>query len=89
MKKYFFKIYNRKIGKDYPPLIIPELGINHEGNLDLAIHMSDLAFKAGAEIIKNQTHIPDKEMAPIAKKYHLVIQKKIFLILLKIIRFQN
>ena len=68
MKKYFFKIYNRKIGKDYPPLIIPELGINHEGNLDLAIHMSDLAFKAGAEIIKNQTHIPDKEMAPIAKK---------------------
>ena len=27
--------------------------INHEGNLDLAIHMSDLAFKAGAEIIKN------------------------------------
>ena len=53
MKKYFFKIYNRKIGKDYPPLIIPELGINHEGNLDLAIHMSDLAFKAGAEIIKN------------------------------------
>jgi N-acetylneuraminate synthase len=66
MKK-FIKIGKRKIGEKYFPLIIPELGINHEGNLDLAIHMADLAFKSGAEIIKNQTHIPDMEMAPIAK----------------------
>ena len=67
MKK-FIEISKRKIGDKYLPLIIPELGINHEGNLDLAIYMADLAFKSGAEIIKNQTHIPSMEMAPIAKK---------------------
>ena len=61
------KIQKRKIGKGYLPLIVPELGINHGGNLELAIHMADLAFKCGAEIVKNQTHIPDMEMAPIAK----------------------
>ncbi len=67
MKK-IIQIQKRKIGNGYPPLIIPELGINHQGNIDLAIHMADLAFKCGAEIVKNQTHIPEMEMAPFAKK---------------------
>lgn len=62
-----FKLENRKIGSEYKPLIIPELGINHYGKLDFAIYLSDLAFKAGAEIIKNQTHIPDHEMSNSAK----------------------
>ena len=31
--KAFLKINNLKIGEDYEPVIIPEIGINHNGNL--------------------------------------------------------
>ena len=62
------RIGNRKIGKNLQPLIIVELGINHSGNYNLAKKLIDTAKKAGAEIIKNQTHIADKEMSDEAKK---------------------
>ena len=29
-----FKIGNRVVGDNYPPLVIAEIGINHNGNLD-------------------------------------------------------
>ena len=62
------KIGNRIIGEGHLPLIICELGINHQGSLSLAKKMVDLAYKSGAEAIKNQSHILDKEMIPDAKK---------------------
>ena len=62
-----FKINNRKIGPEYPPLVIVEIGINHEGNLDLAKKLVDEAYKAGAECIKHQTHIIEDEMSKSAK----------------------
>lgn len=58
----------RKIGEEYPPLIIVEIGINHEGSLKIAYEMVDAAYKSGAEIIKHQTHIVDDEMSKEAKK---------------------
>lgn len=61
------KIENRYIGKNYPPLVIPEIGINHEGSLKVAKKMVDVAASSGAEIIKHQTHIVEDEMSPIAK----------------------
>lgn len=64
----FFKIGKRKIGQNYPPLIIAELGINHSGKIDLAKKIIQSAQKAGAEIIKNQTHIAEMEMSEEAKK---------------------
>ncbi len=64
----FIKIGQRKIGTNYPPLIIVELGINHNGKIDIAKKIIKSAKKAGAEIIKNQTHIADKEMSEEAKK---------------------
>lgn len=63
-----FKIANRKIGPDSPPLIIAELGINHNGSLKKAKRLVDEAKKAGAEIIKHQTHIAIDEMTNEAKK---------------------
>ena len=63
-----FKIAGREIGKNKEPLIIAELGINHNGNLDQAIAIADSAIKSGAEILKHQTHIPDEEMSIEAKK---------------------
>lgn len=67
MHKYI-KIENRKIGLDYEPLVIVEMGINHEGNLDTAFEMVDAAWKAGAEMIKHQTHVVEDEMSKEAKK---------------------
>ncbi|WP_419771178.1 MAG: N-acetylneuraminate synthase family protein [Candidatus Marinarcus sp.] len=61
-------IENRKIGLKYPPLVIVEIGINHGGNLDVAFEMVDAAHKAGAEVIKHQTHIVEDEMSKAAKK---------------------
>ncbi|MFM7023961.1 MAG: N-acetylneuraminate synthase [Flavobacteriales bacterium] len=63
-----FKIGNRSIGVNHPPLVIAELGINHEGSLKTAFEMVDAAHEAGAEIIKHQTHIVEDEMSGEAKK---------------------
>ncbi len=64
----YIEINNRKIGIDYPPLVIVEIGINHEGSLQTAYEMVDSAHEAGAEIIKHQTHIVEDEMSSEAKK---------------------
>ncbi|MDA9114087.1 N-acetylneuraminate synthase family protein [Alphaproteobacteria bacterium] len=63
-----FNIAGRQIGDTHLPLIIAEIGINHEGSLKTAIEMAAAAIKAGAEVIKHQTHIVDDEYSPIADK---------------------
>ncbi len=71
-----FKIGNRIIGDGFKPLVIAEIGINHNGSLKLAKKIVDSAYEAGAEIIKHQTHIPDEEMSSKAKKVVPVHTKK-------------
>ena len=61
-------IENRKIGEDYAPLVIAEIGINHEGSLKVAFEMVDAAHRAGAEMVKHQTHVVDDEMSHLAKE---------------------
>ena len=63
-----FSIDKIKVGENYPPVVIAEIGINHNGNLDLAIELADSAIKSGIEIIKHQTHIIEDEMSLEAKK---------------------
>ncbi len=63
-----FRIGNRLIGHNEPPVIIAELGINHNGKLDKAISIAESAVKCGAEIIKHQTHVVEDEMINAAKK---------------------
>jgi len=63
----YIEIENRKIGLDYAPLVIVEMGINHEGSLGTAFKMVDAAWKAGAEMVKHQTHIVEDEMSKEAK----------------------
>ena len=64
----YIEIAGRRIGPDYPPLVIAEIGINHEGSLQAAKEMVDAAHRAGAEIVKHQTHIVEDEMSQVAKK---------------------
>ena len=66
--KSYIEISGRKIGPDYPPLVIAELGINHEGSLKVAKEMVDAAERAGVEMVKHQTHIVEDEMSGAAKK---------------------
>ena len=58
------EIAGRKIGPDHPPLVMAEVGINHEGEFAKAIQLVDAAAAAGAELVKFQCHITDKEMVP-------------------------
>lgn len=64
----YIAIAGRKIGPDYPPLVIAEIGINHEGSLQVAKEMVDAAHRAGVEVVKHQTHIVEDEMSGAAKK---------------------
>lgn len=58
-----FDVGTRTVGDGHRPLVVAELGINHEGVLEVALEMAHAAIKAGAEVIKHQTHIPDEEMS--------------------------
>jgi N-acetylneuraminate synthase len=62
-----FEIDGRKVGDEYTPLVVAEIGINHNGILSEAIKLVDAALSAGAEIVKHQTHIPDAEMSSEAR----------------------
>jgi len=67
-KKPYIQIADRKIGEDYDPIVIVEVGINHGGDLDVAFDLVDAAITAGAEVIKHQTHVVEDEMVPAAKE---------------------
>lgn len=58
-----FDIAGRRVGDGRAPVVIAEIGINHEGSIETAIAMADAAIDAGAEIIKHQTHIIEDEMS--------------------------
>lgn len=68
MQNPFIEISGRKIGADFPPLVIAEIGINHEGSIIVAKEMVDAAYRAGAEVVKHQTHIVEDEMSKAAMK---------------------
>lgn len=68
MSSVSIKIGDRKIGPDYPPFVIAEIGINHEGSMAKAKRMVKDAAEAGAECVKFQAHVVEDEMVPIAKK---------------------
>lgn len=49
------------------PLVIPEIGINHGGSLAVAKEMAAAAKRAGARLIKHQTHVVEDEMCGAAR----------------------
>ena len=55
-------IAGRRIGPRHPPLVIAEIGINHEGSEEKAHLMVEAAAQAGCECVKFQTHVVDDEM---------------------------
>ena len=59
-----FNIGERTVGENFPPMVIAEIGINHEGNFEKAVRMVDDAVEAGCECVKFQSHIIEDEMIP-------------------------
>jgi sialic acid synthase SpsE len=59
-----FRIAQRDIGDAHPPLVIAEIGINHEGDAAKARRMVDDASAVGCECVKFQCHVIDDEMIP-------------------------
>jgi len=53
------KLGNRKLTKDSNAYIIAEIGINHNGNIDIAKKLIDVAKKAGCDAVKFQKRNPD------------------------------
>jgi len=62
--KNIIEINGRKIGQSYPPFIIAEIGINHEGSFEKALKMVDDAAEVGCECVKFQCHVIEDEMIP-------------------------
>ena len=62
--KPMLKIGDRAVGPEHPPLVIAEIGINHEGSLEKALQMIDDAHEAGCECVKFQSHVIEDEMIP-------------------------
>ncbi len=59
-----FEFAGRSVGPDHPPLVIAEVGINHDGDLDKALRMVDDAARVGCECVKFQSHVVEDEMVP-------------------------
>lgn len=53
------KINNHTIGSDNPAFIIAEIGLNHNGNLDLAKDLIDIAVESGCDAVKFQKRDPE------------------------------
>jgi len=58
------QIGSRRVGPEEPPLVLAEIGINHEGDLGKALRMVDDASAAGCECVKFQSHVVADEMIP-------------------------
>lgn len=53
------EIDGRKIGKDFPPYIIAEMSANHNGDINNAFRIIEMAKRSGADAVKLQTYTPD------------------------------
>ena len=83
-----FIINDRTVGSDHPPLVLAECGINPEGSIEKAYQMINVAIEAGAEAIKFQCHITDKEMIETNMKPGEISSERLG-ILLKDVNYQK
>jgi len=53
------RLGNRLVGDGHPAFVIAEIGINHNGDLNVAKQMIDAAVHAGADAVKFQKRTPE------------------------------
>lgn len=64
-----FPIGQRRLGPGAPPYVIAEVGVNHNGDMDLAKSMIEAAADCGADAVKFQTWKTDEFMSDRDMKY--------------------
>lgn len=62
------KLGNRMIGDGHPAYIIAEIGINHNGDLEIAKQMIDAAVHGGVDAVKFQKRTPEIATPPEQQK---------------------
>ncbi|MFQ5673519.1 MAG: N-acetylneuraminate synthase family protein [Nitrospinales bacterium] len=55
-----FEFCGKMLGDDHPPLIVAEIGFNHNGDVNLAKKMMRAAAEHGADAVKFQTFVGEK-----------------------------
>jgi N-acetylneuraminate synthase len=58
------KIGNKEVGEGRPVYIIGEIGINHNGDLNIAKKLIDIAAEAGCDAVKFQKRTPELAVPP-------------------------
>lgn len=61
-------IGGRKVGPGHPVFIVAEAGVNHNGDVELAKRLVDVAAEAGADAVKFQTFKADRVVSAEAPK---------------------
>ena len=89
-----FKINNNFIGEGYPTYFIADIAANHDGDINRAKRLIELAKKAGADAVKFQHHdvrkyVSDKGFKSLGE--NLVTRKvgiSLYLKFIRMLRFQ-
>jgi len=63
-------IAGRKVGDGYPTFIVSEIGINHNGSLEVAKQLIDAAARNGADAVKFQKRTPEL-CVPLEQRNHM------------------
>ena len=58
------KIGNKKVGDGYPCFVIAEIGINHNGSVEIAKKLIDVAVEAGCDAVKFQKRTVQRVYTP-------------------------
>ena len=67
-------VAGRRVGHDQPCFIIAEAGVNHNGSLDMARRLVDVAAQSGADAVKFQTFRAEQLALPDAPKAEYQLQ---------------
>lgn len=69
------RVAGRVIGPGHPCFIVAEAGVNHNGDVDIARRLIDVAVQAGADAVKFQTFKAERVLAVDAPKADYQIER--------------
>ena len=65
----YVEIAGQRVGDGYPALVVAEIGINHNGDLEIARKLIDVAAVAGCNAVKFQSRTPDLSVPPEQRQF--------------------